>query len=255
MSSNPRYFLMYNLSFLEMEPAYEVRDVGMTEFRVGVKSEDLPEFCDENTTVEEWRINWDKEISIHNWMTDLDLHCTSRFNIGLIGTGYFVGFIMACIFIARGADKYGRKLFFIVGLSLHTISAAIVTLFPSLTTFYICFIFIGAATPTHGSIGYVYMMENLPKDAHKNTTTMFLLSNATIPLFSTLYFIWISNNWVYLEYIGIAIGCIGIIGSLYIPESPRWLIAQKKFPEARKVFEKIANVNGAAKFEGIFEGE
>ena len=44
----------------------------------------------------------------------LNLTCVDKDVIGMLGSGYFVGFAISSVFVPRFSDKYGRKKIYIV---------------------------------------------------------------------------------------------------------------------------------------------
>jgi len=59
-------------------------------------------------------IDWSNKYSLHNWITSLDLHCGSSFEIGIFGSLFFLGYLSSCLVFPPLADQYGRKLFVII---------------------------------------------------------------------------------------------------------------------------------------------
>ena len=53
----------------------------------------------------------------------------------------------------------------------------------------------------------------------------------------TIYFWKVSDYWLYFPMIGYAWNVISVIALIWIPESPRYLIAAGRLDEARKAFE------------------
>ena len=62
--------------------------------------------------------------------------------------------------------------------------------------------------------------------------------------FICIYFRYIAKNWIVLQVPNLMFAISGIIFLLMMPESPKFLIAQKKFDEARLVFQWIGLKNG-----------
>jgi Sugar (and other) transporter len=58
------------------------------------------------------------------------------------------------------------------------------------------------------------------------------------------FFFWVSKYWHYVMIPTIVLAIIGsTVIALYIPESPRYLVSQFKFDQARKVFSTIYKYN------------
>lgn len=67
-----------------------------------------------------WKVDYDDSNSIYNWVTQMDLYCEEKWRIGLLGSMYFVGFVLSG-FILLLADVYGRKIMSIIGNLLSLI--------------------------------------------------------------------------------------------------------------------------------------
>ena len=94
------------------------------------------------------------------------------------------------------------------------------------------------------SVGYVYLMELLPKKAKTFVTTIWCVQEAFIYVFATIYFWVISKHWFYFGLIGYFF-CIGSVTLLFfMPESPAFLINVGKIERANMIFAKIAKING-----------
>ena len=64
-------------------------------------------------------------------------------------------------------------------------------------------------------------------------------------LFAPLMFWKISKNWIWLFILGYIECIISVVASMFLPESPRFLIELGKIDQAKSSFKMIARVNGA----------
>lgn len=64
----------------------------------------------------------------------------------------------------------------------------------------------------------------------------------------TIYFAGISRNAFYFIYFTIGLNIFGLVGCLYLVESPRYLFGMEKFDECREVLKIIAKRNGLADY-------
>ena len=72
----------------------------------------------------------------------------------------------------------------------------------------------------------------------------------------TIYFYWISRNAFYFLYFTIGLNVIGVVATLYVVESPRYLFGMENFDECRQVLVTIAYRNGITDYEPpVFEDE
>ena len=93
-------------------------------------------------------------------------------------------------------------------------------------------------------IGYVYLMELMPRSAQTLVTTIWCCCDSVIYLFASVYFWKISKHAFYFELVGFVWVCLSSILMFWIPESPRFLVSTGKLDAAKAVFEKIASWNG-----------
>jgi OCT family organic cation transporter-like MFS transporter 4/5 len=75
---------------------------------------------------------------------------------------------------------------------------------------------------------------------------------AVVSLLICVYFDTISKNWIPLMYPDLALTLIGFIYVYFMPETPRFLVSQKKFVEAREVFAKMARFNRTTVDTSVF---
>jgi hypothetical protein len=76
--------VLYSIPFYQLYPeltCYETTDLGTTLTHPSCSRELA---CSSPSI--KYQIDWTADKSIHNWMTDLDLICSSQFEIGMIGS-------------------------------------------------------------------------------------------------------------------------------------------------------------------------
>jgi hypothetical protein len=75
--------------------------------------------------------------------------------------------------------------------------------------------------------------------------TIHLNVENVILILAALYFQCISKHWLWFELIGFILQVLSLIATFFfIPESPKFLVMQRRFTEARIILERIAKVNG-----------
>ena len=90
--------------------------------------------------------------------------------------------------------------------------------------------------------------------------TILHVNNAAVGLIGCLYFWLVSKNWLWLEIFAGGIGLLALAGTgTLMPESPKFLVAKKRYEEAResinymsRFMSKKKNVNY---FYGMFDTE
>lgn len=154
-------------------------------------------------------------------------------------------------------DIYGRKPIFMLGLWMNLI-LVIGMIF--VTNLYLCYVIcfmMGVSMTARYYIGLTYNLEMSTDSAQVYVMTIYFVAESLISLFVCQYFLLISKEWVYLAYPNIGLTFFGIVCLAFMPESPRFLVANKQFDKARMVLQIIANFNKSP-FNCetlIFEGE
>jgi MFS family permease len=85
--------------------------------------------------------------------------CTEGWEIGLLGSMYFVGWVSSLILISRLADKIGRRMLLLGSVIAQCITFVLVIFCQSLTFMIVLMFVSGCITGVRMSLGYVYMME------------------------------------------------------------------------------------------------
>lgn len=75
---------------------------------------------------------------------------------------------------------------------------------------------------------WVYMCEFVPEKHHNMINTIMWLFYASTSLQATVYFEFISKNYMWFVMIGFVGCCACTLGTIFTPESPIWLIKAGK---------------------------
>ena len=100
--------------------------------------------------------------TVDNWITKIDLIWITDFQIGLLGTLFFLGWMVGAATLLSLGDIIGRKkvlIISIVGLILMLLGLIIVD---KLWLLYINLFFLGIFQGSKGSLAYLYMLELAP---------------------------------------------------------------------------------------------
>ena len=90
--------VLYALPFLELFPAY-------------VCPESKPECTREDhcRDPQGFPVDWESSRSVHNWVEQLGLACAEPYQIGMLGSSFFIGMTLFVVLITRLGDLLGRK--------------------------------------------------------------------------------------------------------------------------------------------------
>ncbi len=98
-------------------------------------------------------------------------------------------------------------------------------------------------------------MELLPEKWQVPIGTELNLWDSLVPVMYTVYYWKIDNNWLWFVIIFAEIaGLITIIATLFLPESPKFLISKKRFDDARKTINFFKR-SSTPIFNGVFDRE
>lgn len=185
----------------------------------------------------------------------MDLECTSKAQIGLIGSMIFIGWTTSAVILPRMADIYGRKPIILFSLTLQFLTMGATFFSNSALLATVIMFFLGFSCVGRCSISFLFLMELLP---YKKTTfygTIVHMSNGLLTVVFVIYFLYISRNWKYIEIFALGLTVVCFLGVLLLPESPKFLVSKSKWGEARRALSQIAKINGRDVFTGKFDRE
>ena len=85
--------------------------------------------------------------------------------------------------------------------------------------------FCGVVASGRISVGYVYMSEFLTPKNMLVVATIFSILDGGTNLFGTLYFEFISKNYLWLATFGLTLNLMCVLGvAFWVPESIQWLL-------------------------------
>lgn len=172
--------------------------------------------------------------------------------IGIVVSSLTIGCIIGSMILGYSSEKYGRKKTLILTSVLFTISS----IGSALSTSPLSLIFYrfigGIAVGTISFLGPLYISEISPPKIRGKLVS---LSQFAIVIGILLAYIFdyflidITNSWRYMLLVPFIFSIIYmVLSTIYLPESPRWLVINNKKSEAKNVFEKIEGKKLAKKY-------
>ena len=107
----------------------------------------------------------------------------------------------------------------------------------------LCWFLQGMNNSIRTNIGYVYLMEMMPKKWRTGVTSGLFIFETFIYVLATFYFWKISVHWQGIVIIGYVCQVICVGTMFLLPESPQYLIKKGKLDQAREALEKVAKWN------------
>jgi MFS transporter, SP family, sugar:H+ symporter len=185
------------------------------------------------------------------------------FNSNSLGSGFSVAsMLLGCAFGAfyagKWADKYGRKPVMIMAALYFIISAIGSGLATNVTLFVIVRLIGGVAVGAASVIAPAYISEVAPARLRGRLSTLqymgivlgiliAFLSNYIIGSLSggaSSVFLWGFEGWAWMFWVEVIPAALYLILAFVIPESPRYLIANKEDEKAKKVLSKVWGQTG-----------
>ena len=114
--------------------------------------------------------------------------CVSKVKMGLVGSVWFMGWVITLPFIPRLADIYGRRKLVCIALACHfplIYGVLACQSFNAILAIGLCF---GLLNSVRFNIGFIYMQELFPMKAQAFFGTLWRTVEASIMLFASLYF-------------------------------------------------------------------
>ena len=131
-----------------------------------------------------------------------------------------------------------------MGLIMNFVLIGILVVVKNVIVVYICLFLLGISIAARYYVGYTFNLEFQPKRSQVIVSVVQFASESLVYLMCIAYFVYISNRWIPLQIPNLVGTLIGIIFVYFMPETPRFLVATKKYDTARGVFASIAKHNG-----------
>jgi MFS family permease len=239
--SGPSFFIFAIGFFTQKPDAYVCTYTGDVEPTENICT--LDNICAGDSQIASWEADPDSIRTLDNWQQKLDLTCADSWKVSMIGTSLFLGWALTLLWLPGFADKMGRKKVFLVGMIVDLGLYTGLMFTYSLEVMIVLYFLFGMMSSIRISVGYVYMVEMMPKKAQTHVTSVWSVTEALVYLIATIWFWQVSKNWFWYCFIGYVWQMISVLGLFWMPESPRWLVSVGKLDEARKAFTTIARWN------------
>lgn len=189
--------------------------------------------CDKNA-VDHFRIDWEDDYSLHNWMTKMDLICNEPYLIGFIGSISFISLSIGSIVFSKTIDQYGRKSVVMSTGITALFGLLILWLFADtggLNLIYSVVFLTGSVYITRQSVCFLQAVELIEsKDKMALSTIAFTFSGLLQML--TAFWFWRTKDQdgYFLGMIALLLLSVVLFG-LLVPDSPVYLLEKEKYDE------------------------
>ena len=154
-----------------------------------------------------------------------------------------LGAIAGCIIAGWVTGKYGRRPGLLTAASLFTLSSVAMAIAPSRDIFIIARFFAGAGVGMASMLSPLYIAEIAPANIRGRMVAINQLTIVIGILITNLVNYSLRNNgtdaWRWMFGLGAVPSTLFILGVLWLPESPRWLMQAGRQGKAQKILIKI----------------
>ena len=186
---------------------------------------------------------YDKSVYQSTIVTDWDLVCGNEFHPTLAMVLLSVGEVFGTPVFGYLSDQIGRKKPYLLCFFLQLVFGIATAFSPNFATFSIFRVIVGGTYGAIYSLPFILGLEIVGPD-HRATVSVLAsitYSIGYIVLGGIAYFV---RDWKYLALLTSAPLVFIGFAWLFVPESPRWLLAKGRTAEARDFFKKASKLNG-----------
>ncbi|CAL1586586.1 unnamed protein product [Knipowitschia caucasica] len=186
-----------------------------------------------------WEYNYEGRQS---FVTEFDLVCSDAWLVDMYQATLNVGFLIGSIAIGYLADRFGRKLSFLMSNLLNGIAGILVAVAPNYVSLLVFRTLYGFGVKGGWVAGYVLITELVGVEYRRTVGVVYQMFFSVGILILPLLAYYISD-WRWLQVV-ITVPYIFFLSYYwFIPESPRWLLSQNKKEQAVRITEAIAKEN------------
>ncbi|XP_028296242.1 solute carrier family 22 member 2 [Gouania willdenowi] len=188
---------------------------------------------------EGWEYDYEGRSS---FVTEFDLVCADSWLVDLFQSTLNIGFLIGSIAIGYLADRFGRRLSFLMSNLLNAITGVLVAVAPNYSSLLVFRTLFGFGVKGGWVAGYVLITELVGVQYRRTVGVLyqmfFSVGILLLPLLA--YFI---RDWRWLQVVITAPYAIFLCYYWFIPESPRWLLSMNQTSKAVKITEQVAKEN------------
>ncbi|XP_063683164.1 solute carrier family 22 member 15-like [Bolinopsis microptera] len=186
-----------------------------------------------------WVYTQNSTVSIRS---EFDLHC-SPIKLSLIPASFFAGRVCGLLLFWSVSTQFGRRWPVICSIWANSIVSWLLSCSVSYEVYVILRILDGFTMEGYVTISYVLLIECINEKKRQIFATQFrsLQGLGFIILSAVAY---LSSSWKMTSLImGLLITIHGALASVFIPESPRWLLAQGRNGDIVTLIHKVSTCN------------
>ncbi|XP_048210354.1 solute carrier family 22 member 1-like [Perognathus longimembris pacificus] len=176
-------------------------------------------------------------------VTEFNLVCSDAWKVDLFQSGVNLGFFLSSLVIGYIADRFGRKLCLLATSLVTAVSGVLTAVAPDYTSMLFFRLLQGMVSKGSWMAGYTLITEFVGSGYRRLVAILYQVAFTAglVVLAGVAYAI---PHWRWLQ---LAVSLPVFLFPLYywcLPESPRWLLSQRRSAQAGRIMEHIARKNG-----------
>ncbi|XP_006882882.1 PREDICTED: solute carrier family 22 member 1 [Elephantulus edwardii] len=178
-------------------------------------------------------------------VTEFNLVCADSWKVDVFQSCVNMGFFLGSLGVGYIADRFGRKTCLLATTLVNTISGVLMAIAPNYTSMLIFRLLQGLVSKGSWTSGYILITEFVGL-GYRRTVGILYQTSFTVGLVLLAGIAYILPHWRWLQ---LAVSLPTFLFMIYywcVPESPRWLLSQKRHKEAIRIMSHIARKNGRA---------
>ncbi|XP_066533367.1 solute carrier family 22 member 2 [Hoplias malabaricus] len=177
-----------------------------------------------------------------SFVTEFDLVCDDAWLVDMFQAALGVGFLVGSITIGYLADKFGRKMSFLVSNVLNAVTGVLVAVSPNYISLVVFRALHGFGVKGGWMTAYVLITELVGVEYRRTVGVLFQMffSFGIIILALIAYLI---PDWRWLQVAFTVPYIFFLVYYWFVPESPRWLLSQNNSKKAVEITEAMAKEN------------
>jgi MFS family permease len=193
----------------------------------------------------EFKVDYSNTLSLHNWISDYDMHCSDKVAFGLFGSLFFIAVVVGCLVLTPLSDKpnIGRKKIMMACCVLHILCLLVLIFTSNLKIAYIVIFIMGIAFPGRCVVGFIWASECMEAKYVKFYTSVLFALDGLCLCSASIFFRYISVNWKAYTASYLVMISLGTILLIFQTESPKFTHNQGQFKKARQIIAKISDRN------------
>uniref|UniRef100_A0A3P9ICK5 Solute carrier family 22 member 3 n=1 Tax=Oryzias latipes TaxID=8090 RepID=A0A3P9ICK5_ORYLA len=177
-----------------------------------------------------------------SFVTEFDLVCWHGWMADMFQATLNVGFLVGSIAIGYLADRFGRKMSFLMSTLMNAVAGILVAVSPNYTSLLVFRSLSGFGVKGGWMAGYVLITEIVGVEFRRTVGVLYQMFFSVGLLILPLLAFFITD-WRWLQLAITAPYVLFLSYYWFIPESPRWLLSQNKKSQVVKITESIAKEN------------